>query len=311
MAIDRDHSRRRRMALQHAAALLRVTAPGVRETSRIWRRMRAQLVRAPAEGVSDIELIIQQGMREAAPILANAMMVAWMMGVQQTIKVAAPKVAGVRLAYEGAISKLASGLTLSDAEVNILQQQFGTRALETLTLTGNAIEERLRPTVNKLIADGTTTRDAVKEMSAKVAGTGVGPTKNYQLEAIYRTQTQIANSNARIQAMSSPLIDSILWGWEYSTVGDDRVRDSHAAQDGTRRRKDDSYWDEWMPPNGWNCRCMVIEVYADEVEPTERIQPANATDSPDPGFDFDPAGVNLSGIGANMIVSRVLGSLVG
>ena len=299
------------MAMQHAAGLERLTALGVRETSRIWRRMRAELVKAPARGIKNISGIIQQGMQQAAPVLADAMMVAWMLGVEHTIKVAAPKVAGVRLAYEGAIKKLVKGLGLSDAETSILKDQFGRNALQTLTQTGNRLDVALKSTVDRLISEGVTGREAVKQMGARVAATGVGPAKNYQLEAIYRTQTQISNSNARLDAMSSPLIDSILWGWEYSTVGDDRVRDSHAAQDGTRRRKDDAYWDVWMPPNGWNCRCMVIEVYDDEVSPTERKQPANATATPDQGFDFNPGGLNLSGIGANMIVSRVLGPLVG
>ena len=56
---------------------------------------------------------------------------------------------------------------------------------------------------------------------------------------------------------------------------------------------------------------MAIEVYDDEVSPSERRQPANDTGTPEQGFDFNPKGLNLSGIGANMIVSRVLGKLVG
>lgn len=43
----------------------------------------------------------------------------------------------------------------------------------------------------------------------------------------------------------------------YVTVGDDRVRASHAALNGLQRPKDDPIWDTIYPPNGWNCRCLV------------------------------------------------------
>ena len=46
----------------------------------------------------------------------------------------------------------------------------------------------------------------------------------------------------------------------YSTVGDRRVRDSHAALDGITRKIDDEFWATYYPPNGWNCRCSVDQL---------------------------------------------------
>ena len=46
---------------------------------------------------------------------------------------------------------------------------------------------------------------------------------------------------------------------EYSAVLDDRTRDEHAELHGTIRPKDDPFWDDNYPPNGWNCRCIAIE----------------------------------------------------
>ena len=43
--------------------------------------------------------------------------------------------------------------------------------------------------------------------------------------------------------------------WRYVTVGDDRVRDSHAALDGLVLSLDDPLTDVIWPPNGHGCRC--------------------------------------------------------
>jgi SPP1 gp7 family putative phage head morphogenesis protein len=45
---------------------------------------------------------------------------------------------------------------------------------------------------------------------------------------------------------------------EYSTVGDERVRASHAALDGLTLKVDSPVWNTMYPPNDWNCRCTVI-----------------------------------------------------
>lgn len=52
---------------------------------------------------------------------------------------------------------------------------------------------------------------------------------------------------------------------EYSTAGDERVRQSHRALDGVIKPVDDSFWQTYYPPNGWNCRCNVIQSYGGAV----------------------------------------------
>lgn len=48
---------------------------------------------------------------------------------------------------------------------------------------------------------------------------------------------------------------------QYETVGDGRVRPQHAALDNIIRPVDDKFWDIYYPPNGWNCRCVVLQTY--------------------------------------------------
>lgn len=52
----------------------------------------------------------------------------------------------------------------------------------------------------------------------------------------------------------------------YSTVGDARVRDSHRALDGITKHIDDPFWDVHFPPNGWRCRCNVIQSLGPEED---------------------------------------------
>lgn len=54
--------------------------------------------------------------------------------------------------------------------------------------------------------------------------------------------------------------DGDRYNLQYRTAGDDRVRPEHAALDGVTLPMDDPFWEEFYPPNGWNCRCTVVQV---------------------------------------------------
>ena len=44
----------------------------------------------------------------------------------------------------------------------------------------------------------------------------------------------------------------------YRTVGDSRVRPEHATLNGIVKPIDDPFWKTYYPPNGWRCRCTVM-----------------------------------------------------
>lgn len=65
----------------------------------------------------------------------------------------------------------------------------------------------------------------------------------------------------------------------YSTVGDGRVRPEHTAMDGTTRPVNDSFWRKFYPPNGWNCRCTVMQGGAElKLTPKPDIKVENVPD---------------------------------
>lgn len=49
---------------------------------------------------------------------------------------------------------------------------------------------------------------------------------------------------------------------EYRTVNDERVRPEHAVLSGVIKPINDSFWRTFYPPNGWRCRCYVVQTAA-------------------------------------------------
>lgn len=47
---------------------------------------------------------------------------------------------------------------------------------------------------------------------------------------------------------------------QYRTAKDDKVRPEHAALHGVTLPITDPFWEEYYPPNGWNCRCTAVQV---------------------------------------------------
>ncbi len=54
--------------------------------------------------------------------------------------------------------------------------------------------------------------------------------------------------------------DGDRYNLQYRTAGDDKVRPAHAALNGVTLPPSDPFWQTYYPPNGWNCRCTVVQV---------------------------------------------------
>lgn len=51
---------------------------------------------------------------------------------------------------------------------------------------------------------------------------------------------------------------------QYRTAMDGLVRPEHAALEGVTLPPSDKFWNEYYPPNGWNCRCTAVQVLHDK-----------------------------------------------
>lgn len=58
---------------------------------------------------------------------------------------------------------------------------------------------------------------------------------------------------------------------QYRTMEDGRVRNEHALLNNVLRPVSDNFWKTYYPPNGWNCRCTVIERNIGKPTPGRRM----------------------------------------
>ena len=62
--------------------------------------------------------------------------------------------------------------------------------------------------------------------------------------------------------------DGDRYNLQYRTAGDKKVRPTHAALNRVTLPINDTFWEEFYPPNGWNCRCTVVQVLKDKYPVT-------------------------------------------
>jgi SPP1 gp7 family putative phage head morphogenesis protein len=75
----------------------------------------------------------------------------------------------------------------------------------------------------------------------------------------------------------------------YQTQNDPNVREEHAALDGLVYPIDDPFWNTYMPLNGWNCRCFVVEAFDEPVSPKlTRAERAEINTQVPPLFRVNP-----------------------
>ena len=79
---------------------------------------------------------------------------------------------------------------------------------------------------------------------------------NY-LRAEYNFVQSSAEMAAKWERFSE---DGDRYNLQYRTAGDGKVRPEHAALNGVTLPPSDAFWEEYYPPNGWNCRCTVVQV---------------------------------------------------
>lgn len=112
---------------------------------------------------------------------------------------------------------------------------------------------------SKLLLDDKGNLKSFKQLSNDFEKLNSSYNKTY-LEAEY----EFAVSSSQMAAKWSEFSDNDRYYLQYRTAGDTRVRQEHEALHTTTLPKDDPFWSSYTPPNGWNCRCTVVEVLKDK-----------------------------------------------
>ena len=78
---------------------------------------------------------------------------------------------------------------------------------------------------------------------------------------------------------------------KYKTASDDHVRDDHQRLQNFTAHIDDRIWDKIYPPNGWRCRCYIVQTNEASNEPspdTSFIDPEFSLNVGKTGVIFSP-----------------------
>lgn len=128
-------------------------------------------------------------------------------------------------------------------------------------------------------------REGIDEIMARRGWAGLAP---YRLDNIFRTNIQTAYSVGRYKQMTA-IADRRPY-WEYDAVNDTRTRPSHLAHDGKVYHHTHPFWDTWMCPNGYRCRCRVNSISEKEMKEEGLKEETRGTSlKPDEGFRTNPA----------------------
>lgn len=176
--------------------------------------------------------------------------------------------------------------------------------------------EDIRDAVDAALADGTTFDEFTRRLVPTLQDKGwwgrqpmrdprTGEVRVVQLGSMRRLRiifdTNLRMATAHGQWQRIERLRERLPYLRYVSVRDARTRPEHAAWHGTVLPVDHPWWRTHFPPNGWRCRCTVVQLAADEVErhgglspePDTRTEPwvnqrtggvQQVPDGIDPGF---------------------------
>jgi len=171
---------------------------------------------------------------------------------------------------------------MTRAEFDRLDDNLRRRAFTVAYLQHDWQLELVHDRLLKAIHDGESRRSVVKDLQRSF-----GNLKRSHLETVHSTNILGAYQNGRWKQMTTPSMLRARPMWQYSTVGDGRVRPAHREMDGKVYPADDPVWDTWYPPNGFRCRCTVLPLSSDDAREAGGVsEPPTVT--PDKGFAGSP-----------------------
>lgn len=168
-------------------------------------------------------------------------------------------------------------------------QDAHNKAFTVAKVTRQDILETIRAALEKALAEGQTEAQFIKELQPLLEKAGwwgrqrvISPPgieeivqlgSPRRLQTIFRTNMRTAYAAARYRQQMEN-VDSRPY-WQYVAIMDERTRHSHAALDNKVFRYDDPIWDTIYPPNGFNCRCLVIALSPEDLK-EQKLQVSNS-----------------------------------
>lgn len=281
-----------KIAQQYAADLRLVETAAVARLPKLLAKLSAALFKALRTG-DDPAQVVAEEILKLRSALARFMVASHLRGFEAERMQFGLQLSQKADVYEDAVKALQWKLGLDDEAIRRLTTQYGAAATKVLSKVSDSANRELTKTMTQIVSEGLHVKDSMEVLENKLAKLGLAPQSPWMLETAVRTQTAMAYGAGRWEADQDPTISDMIWGYEYFTVGDDRVRERHRGYDGMRLPKDDKFWEVGWPPNGYNCRCQAVPILdhgtSKAGKPVDGVDPGVDT-----GFAFNPAKLGLS-----------------
>jgi len=275
------------VAVDNAIQQARLEAAAVRRLSALGAAAAARLDAGGAiSALTGSRAAITEALGDFEPMMAVALLAAHLAGWKTAQEAAAWKESmllfgtpDMNIAKQALRGKLAP----SPQAMRRLRTEYGASAARTLRQLGKTAQQGFGRAVRRAVAAGEPSEQAAQDYAEGLDE--AGEAAPHVLETVFRTHMNMAYSAGKWGAAFAP--NSGVWGWTYLTMRDDRVRWEHRSLDGVRLTKEDPLWGRIFPPNGWNCRCWVVEVWETGSAKRRRIvRPRHIDVAPE--WQFNP-----------------------
>jgi SPP1 gp7 family putative phage head morphogenesis protein len=155
------------------------------------------------------------------------------------------------LSFVSVVSKLKNRVSVKDYYFEKLPQNIRSLAFMVSDLETLRQIELVKRSLNNAIEKGESLETWRDNLDVSV----LQSLSNARLETVYRTNVHaVYNQSTRYNAATASSENYLM----YDAVGDERTRPEHMQLDGTVKRADSKFWDKYLAPIGYNCRCGVI-----------------------------------------------------
>lgn len=195
----------------------------------------------------------------------------------------------VTLPFAQAIASFLERRIISKAAFKRLSDAMRLRAFTIAGDHNSYTRQQVFDSLSDAIAEGIPQADWVGNAERLFDRLGVTGLGRHHLDTVFETNVFASYQHGRFRQQNTPALIKARPFLVYRTVGDERVRESHAAMDGFTAPRDHAIWKTWYPPNGFRCRCRVEAISKREAEETGIAEPgADRGVKPDEGFGASP-----------------------
>jgi SPP1 gp7 family putative phage head morphogenesis protein len=183
---------------------------------------------------------------------------------------------------------------VSDSAFQAMDAQMRLAAFRIAGVEEESLVAAVRDKLEAALRGESTLGQFLKEAPALFQAAGVTPAAPYHLETMFRTNMLTALGAGKWAEAQDPELADLFPLYRYSAILDDRTRKTHEDMHGFTAPSDDPVWNEWWPPNGYNCRCTPVPLSSAYID-RHRVRESRASHQartgaiqPDPGFQTNP-----------------------